>query len=43
LFTWAHEGEHLPDLASGEFLSQQRNVVLVDGTGNGKTHISEAI
>jgi len=31
------------DLASGEFLSQQRNVVLVGGTGTGKTHISVAI
>ena len=27
------------DLASGEFLSQQRNVVLVGGTGTGKTHM----
>ncbi len=25
------------DLASGEFLSQQRNIVLVGGTGTGKT------
>lgn len=31
------------DLASGEFLSQKRNVVLVGGTGTGKTHISVAI
>ncbi|SMG33640.1 IstB-like ATP binding protein [Paracoccus sp. J56] len=31
------------DLASGEFLGQQRNVVLVGGTGTGKTHISVAI
>lgn len=31
------------DLASGEFLSQQRNVVLVGGTGTGKTHISVTI
>ena len=31
------------DLASGEFLSQQRNVVLVGGTGTGKTHVSVAI
>ena len=31
------------DLTSGEFLSQQRNVVLVGGTGTGKTHISVAI
>ncbi len=31
------------DLASGEFLSQQRNVVLVGGTGTGKIHISVAI
>ena len=31
------------DLASGEFAGQQRNVVLVGGTGTGKTHISVAI
>jgi DNA replication protein DnaC len=31
------------DLARGEFLNQQRNVVLVGGTGTGKTHISVAI
>lgn len=31
------------DLARGEFLSQQRNVVLVGGTGTGKTHISVGI
>jgi hypothetical protein len=31
------------DLARGEFLKQQRNVVLVGGTGTGKTHISVAI
>jgi DNA replication protein DnaC len=31
------------DLARGEFLNQQRNVVLVGGTGTGKTHISIAI
>jgi DNA replication protein DnaC len=31
------------DLARGEFLSQQRNVVLIGGTGTGKTHISVGI
>ncbi|REG46413.1 hypothetical protein EQ718_06480 [Paracoccus versutus] len=31
------------DLASDEFLSQQRNVVLVGSTGSGKTHISVTI
>ena len=31
------------DLARGEFLNHQRNVVLVGGTGTGKTHISVAI
>ena len=31
------------DLAREEFLNQQRNVVLVGGTGTGKTHISVAI
>lgn len=28
------------DLASGEFLAHQRNVVLVGGTGTGKTHLA---
>jgi DNA replication protein DnaC len=31
------------DLATGNFLSQQRNAVLVGGTGSGKTHLSIAI
>ena len=31
------------DLASGNFLVQQRNVVLVGGTGTGKTHLAIAI
>ena len=31
------------DLGRGEFLNQQRNVVLIGGTGTGKTHISVAI
>lgn len=31
------------DLASGEFLTHQRNVVLVGGTGTGKTHLAVGI
>jgi DNA replication protein DnaC len=31
------------DLASGNFLAHQRNVVLVGGTGTGKTHLALAI
>ena len=31
------------DLATGAFLANQRNVVLVGGTGSGKTHLSIAI
>ena len=31
------------DLAAGNFLTMQRNVVLIGGTGTGKTHLSIAI
>jgi DNA replication protein DnaC len=31
------------DLASGDFLAHQRNVVLVGGTGTGKTHLAVGI
>jgi DNA replication protein DnaC len=31
------------DLAGGDFLSQQRNLVLVGGTGSGKTHLAVGI
>ena len=30
------------DLASGDFIAQQRNAVLVGGTGTGKTHLAMA-
>jgi len=33
----------IKDLASGEFLAQQRNVVLIGGTGTGKSHLAIAI
>ena len=33
----------LRELAIGTFLSQQRNTVLVGGTGTGKSHIAVAI
>jgi len=31
------------DLATGEFLSQQRNVVFIGGTGTGKSHLAIAV
>lgn len=31
------------DLAGGDFIAQQRNVVLVGGTGTGKTHLAIGI
>src|SRR5438046_4125953 len=32
----------IPDLASGAFLAEQRNAVLVGGTGTGKSHLAIA-
>jgi len=31
------------DLAGGGFIEQQRNVVLIGGTGTGKTQVSMAV
>jgi len=31
------------ELAAGDFLAQQRNAVLIGGTGTGKTHLAIAI
>jgi DNA replication protein DnaC len=31
------------DLATGDFVANQRNVVLIGGTGTGKTHLAIAI
>jgi len=31
------------DLATGDFLDQQRNVVLIGGTGTGKSHLAVSI
>ena len=31
------------DLAAGDFLDHQRNLVLIGGTGTGKTHVSIAV
>jgi DNA replication protein DnaC len=33
----------IEDLATGEFLTQQRNAVLIGGTGTGKTHLAIGI
>lgn len=45
-FTFAGTGINetlVRDLAAGNFLTAQRNVVLVGGTGTGKTHLAVAI
>src|SRR5262247_1908706 len=36
-------GELIAQLATGAFLDDKRNVVLIGGTGTGKTHIAIAI
>ncbi len=36
-------GELITMLSSGEFLDQQRNVILIGGTGTGKSHIAIGI
>lgn len=33
----------LPGLATGDFLVHQRNLVLIGGTGTGKTHLAVSI
>ena len=40
---WQANAALVRDLATGGFLAQQRNVVLVGGTGSGKTHLAIAI
>ena len=45
-FTFAHTPINealVRDLAGGNFIAQQRNLVLVGGTGTGKTHLAIAI
>jgi DNA replication protein DnaC len=44
-FTWGHRSNEslVRDLAGGNFIAQQRNVVLVGRTGTGKTHLAIAI
>ena len=34
---------HIRDLATGDFLDHQRNLVLIGGTGTGKTHLAVSI
>jgi DNA replication protein DnaC len=36
-------GALVKDLAAGGFITQQRNIVLVGGTGSGKSHLAIAI
>jgi DNA replication protein DnaC len=40
--TTVDEGQ-VRELANGEFLDAKRNVILVGGTGTGKTHLAIAI
>ena len=37
------DGEQIQVLAEGDFLEEQRNVVLIGGTGTGKTHLAIAV
>lgn len=45
-FEWQESqllAEHVAQLASGEYLESARNLILVGGTGKGKTHLATAL
>ncbi len=45
-FEWQESpllSEHVAQLASGEYLESARNLILVGGTGTGKTHLATAL